>query len=171
MEEIRNETLKEQWYPPLTGILKINTDAAFHQSSKEAQLGVVGRDSRGEIQFCATSKKNDILSPLHAELLAILYALQLAKIYDFKKVELETDSMVAVNEISKRSSSFCTWGSIISDICNLQEEFEKTCIHHIRRQCNCLAHNLAKLKVATGESKLWWRELPNGLCNPDFIMT
>ena len=35
-EEIRNETLQEQWYPPLTGILKINTDAAFNHSSREA---------------------------------------------------------------------------------------------------------------------------------------
>ena len=65
------------------------------------------------------------------ELLAILYALQLAKSYDFKEVKVETDSSVAVKEISKSSSSFCTWGSIISDICNLQEEFEKISINHI----------------------------------------
>ena len=79
--------------------------------------------------------------------------------------------MVAVKEISKRSSSFCTWGSIIFDICNLLEEFEKIPIKHVRRQCNCLVHDLAKLEVAHDESKLWWWELSNGLCNPDFIMT
>ena len=73
-------------------------------------------DSNGEVWFCATSKKKEIHSPLLAELLAILYALQLAKIYDFKKLEVEIDSMVAVNEISKRSSSFCTQGSIIFGI-------------------------------------------------------
>ena len=47
-EEVRNETLQEQWHPPSTRILKINTDVAFHHSSKEAQLGVVERNSRGE---------------------------------------------------------------------------------------------------------------------------
>ena len=83
---------------------------------------------------------------------------------------METDSMIAVKEIKKRSSSFCTWGSIITDICNLWEEFEEVSINHISRRYNCLAHNLAQFEDVTGESMLWWRELPNGFCNPDFIM-
>ena len=67
-----------QWIPPPEGILKINTDAAFHQSSKEAQLGVVGRDSRGYVWFCAIFKKHGVQSPLQALLMAISFGLQLA---------------------------------------------------------------------------------------------
>ncbi|XWS10214.1 hypothetical protein CRYUN_Cryun39dG0056000 [Craigia yunnanensis] len=170
-EEVGNESLHKQWNPPSAGILKINTNAAFHHSSREAQLGVVGRDSRGAVCFCAISKMKDIHSPLLVELMVIFYALQLAKVYTFKEVEVETDSMIAVKKISKKSSSFYTWGSIISDICNLFEEFESVSIIHVRRRCNCFAHKLTKLEVVVGDSKLWWRELPYGFCNPDFIMS
>ena len=63
----------------------------------------------GYVWFCAALKKQGIQSPLQAELLVILHGLHLAMEKDFKSIHIETDSMLAVSEISKKSSSFCIW--------------------------------------------------------------
>ena len=57
-----------EWDPPSEGILKINTDAAFNDQSKMSKLGMVGRDSRGSVQFSAHGQRNNVCSPLEAEL-------------------------------------------------------------------------------------------------------
>ena len=49
-----------QWTPPLSGVLKLNLDAAYYVSSKVAKLGVVGRDFRGDVKFCAATQRRDV---------------------------------------------------------------------------------------------------------------
>ena len=62
--------------------------------------------------------RNDVHSPLQAELLAALFGIKMAREKNFLSVLLEMDSKVAVIEISKKSNTSCPWGSIIVDICS-----------------------------------------------------
>ena len=103
--------------------------------------------------------------------MAISFGLQLAMDKGFRVVEVETDSLMAVKEISKNSSSFCIWGSIISDIYNLLAVGDSSYIRHVRRGCNYFAHNLAKMSNVVDDCSVWWRELPHDFCNPDFVMS
>ena len=77
--------------------------------------------------------------------MALLYGLQVAREKDFHSIQLETDSSITVNEISKGSSSLCAWGSTISDICNGIVECESCVIRHVKRRINSFAHNMATL--------------------------
>ena len=58
----------------------------------------------------------NIQSLLQAELLAICFGLQLSRSYNFTSVLIESDSLLAVNEISNQSTMMSEWGSIIADI-------------------------------------------------------
>ena len=108
-----------------------------------------------------------IQSPLQAELLAILYGLKLASENGFQSILVETDSRIAMSEITKNSSSFCSWGSIISDILMYSADCAKCTFNYVKRGSNSFAHNLAILAENVDVHLFWWRELPLNFCNPD----
>ncbi|XVF59440.1 hypothetical protein PTKIN_Ptkin07bG0276100 [Pterospermum kingtungense] len=113
-----------RWEPPMEGYIKINVDAALQVHSSSATVGVVFRDNAGVIQGSAATSLQNICSPLAAELLAILYGLQLAKELDFGEVMVESDCLVAVTEIGKGESSFSEWSSLVKDIVDLRDSLE-----------------------------------------------
>ncbi|XWS59017.1 hypothetical protein CRYUN_Cryun08bG0084800 [Craigia yunnanensis] len=109
-EHSETSQVREQWQPLSVGFMKINADAGFCVSTGEARLGVVARDSSGYVWFCAATKRRGIQSPLQTELLAILYGLELALEKDFLTIQIESDSSLAISEISKNNFSFCSGG-------------------------------------------------------------
>ena len=76
------------WSPPLLFTLKVNTDAAYDQASKQAKLGVVIRDHYRKVLVCAL-KKVQADNPLHAEMLAMELGLKMACGKGFSKVIIE----------------------------------------------------------------------------------
>ena len=158
-EQSRPNNEQGQWHPPLEGTIKINTDAGFSESTGEATLGAVARDFMGQLWFCAATKMNGIQSPIQAELLAILYGLKLARENGFQLILVETDSSLAASEITKKSCSFYTWGSTITDIFRISEDCEDCSFNQVKRGSNSFAHNLAKL-VESIDDHRFWRELP-----------
>ena len=159
----------QQWLPPSGGRLKINTDASFRQLTKEAVLAVVGRDATGKVCFCARSKKYGIQSPLQAELLAIRLGMEVALDNGFKAIHVETDSLLAVQEIDKGKNSSCEWGCVVVDICAAIHSCEVGVVSHVRRAFNSCAHNLAKLSGVNDIEGIWWGTFPPNFCNPDSL--
>ena len=94
------------------GLLKINIDATFWVQSKVAKLGVVCKDSAGIVYFNAHCIRKEVQSPLQAELLALLFGLETALEKGYKKILMETDSLLTVNEIEKGYLSYCEWGTL-----------------------------------------------------------
>ena len=156
-EELRAERESKHWSPPCEGTLKINTDATFRETTKEAVLGVVSRDATGKVCFCARSKRNGIQSPLQAELLAIWFGLEIALANGFKAIQVETDSLLAIQEIEKGENSSCEWGCIVMDICSSIHSCEVGLINHVKRDdVNYCTHNLTKLSGVNDIKGLWW---------------
>ena len=58
---------------------------------------------------------------------------------------VESDSLLAINEILKQQDILCELGSLISDIIDLSMNYGTCIFTHIRRSANVLAHNIAKL--------------------------
>ena len=71
------------------------------------------------ICLSTVTKLEGICSPLQAELNAILFSLQVVWDLHIKDLLVESDSLLAVNEILKKENSFCEWESIITDIWDL----------------------------------------------------
>ena len=157
------------WTPPPEGVLKLNTDAAFCEQSKMAKLGVVCRDSTGVVHFNAHGSRKEIQTPLQAELLALLFGLEIAIDKGYKNILLETDSLIAVTEIEKGFLSLCEWGNIIFDICYFIEKCDRCRVGHVKREANSLAHNLAKISGFADYDMIWRWELPSSVCNVDYL--
>ena len=158
-----------QWTSPPTSVLKVNSDIAYCASSKIAGLGVVERDSRGEVCFCAITKRMDVQSPLQAELPVALFEMEIARGNNFQSVHLKLDSKVVVTEILKKAATFCSWGSIIVDICSILRECEGYSVNYVCRGMNSFAHNLSKLANEFDVFKFWWKEIPPNFYNPNVL--
>ncbi|XWS44556.1 hypothetical protein CRYUN_Cryun15aG0056500 [Craigia yunnanensis] len=142
----------------------MNVDSS---KTKEASLGMVVRDHSGSIFLCVLTRVVNVESPLHAEIKAILFSLEEALNNSFLSLMIESDSLLAIQEIMKQHGSFYVWEGIISDIINLSLECSFCSFTHIRRSVNGFAHNLAKLCTELGAYKVWGNSSPPLFCNPD----
>lgn len=79
--------------PPRRGWFKVNSDAAWKKDTNRAGIGVMIRDSKGLL--CGGSAESMIChSVLEAEAEAALGGLKLALLSNYRKVTMETDSLV-----------------------------------------------------------------------------
>ena len=148
------------WKSPIIGAMKLNVDATFYPTSREAGLGMVVRDHMGEVHLCAVTRVENIESPLHAELTAILFGIKEAVSIKHPYLIVESDSLMAVREIEKQRESFCEWESIILDILEISREFWSCKFSHTRRSANSFAHNMARLGTVLGDFYVWRNSWP-----------
>ena len=135
-----------------------------------ASLGMVVRNDTGAFCLCAIMKIGNVNSPLQAELMAIVFGLQLAKEHSFPSILVESDSLLAIQEIAKHNDSFCQWANIISDIVDMASSYDQCSFKHTRRTANMCAHNVAKLHCELDNSLVWRNTVPPSLCNPDLFV-
>ena len=95
------------WLSSLRDSVKINVDATYNPVTKFATLGMVVRDSIGTITLRAMTKIDNVESPLHAEFQAILFGLEVARSNSFLSIMVESDFLLAIQEILKQEGSFC----------------------------------------------------------------
>ncbi|KAF3438471.1 hypothetical protein FNV43_RR21233 [Rhamnella rubrinervis] len=88
--------LKESWSPPPQYWLKANIDAAFKEGA--AALALVVRDEQGQVVFLA-SKLDRATSAMEAELKALVWALQLARVEPWQQVIWSSDVKNIVSEV------------------------------------------------------------------------
>ncbi|GJU81545.1 reverse transcriptase domain-containing protein [Tanacetum coccineum] len=110
------------WQPPSYGFVKVNCDAAWLPSSKQAGIGFVARNSEGEV---------------------ILWAVKTAHEKHLTKIEVETDSFVLYQSLSI-GKPLLQISSMWHDIRELASTFE--CCHwtFVKRSGNVVAHSIAR---------------------------
>ncbi|XWS46691.1 hypothetical protein CRYUN_Cryun14cG0089800 [Craigia yunnanensis] len=82
---------------------------------------MVVRDARGRVYLNAVSREDNIESALHAELKATLFGLQVTRNLYIEKITIESDSLLAIRELSKNDIC-CVCDGIISDILDFSLE-------------------------------------------------
>ena len=98
----------QTWTPPDRHALKLNVDAAFSSNSRIEKFGMVVHDSTGKVCLCEVSCEGNVDSALHAELKAILFGLEVARSHFSEFLVVESDSLLAIKEISKNTESLCS---------------------------------------------------------------
>ena len=106
-------------------------------------------------------------SALHAELKALLFGLEVTRRYFSKSLIIESDSLLAIKEVSKKIESFCSWSSIILDITEISLGYGSCNFNFVRRDANHLAHNVAKLNCDRRAEMIWKDSFPSNICNLD----
>ncbi|XP_057803589.1 uncharacterized protein LOC131018917 [Salvia miltiorrhiza] len=86
---------KKRWYPPRCGRYRCDVDALFDSQASVFGVGVVVRNSQGEVVFAAAKKTKPSSTPLLMEIMAVVAGIMWCIEYDFTPIEIFTDSMLA----------------------------------------------------------------------------
>lgn len=86
----------DRWNPPPLGCWKLNCDGSAQQSGRAAGCGGIMRDSSGSFVF-AFSHRLEACTSIEAKLWGIYHGLSIAWSRGHKRIELESDSSVAID--------------------------------------------------------------------------
>ena len=104
-----------RWAQPKNGLYKVNYDAAIFDSLGYAGLGVVIRDSAGQIIATLSQKIGLPHSVETAEALAALRVVVFAKELSVFKVIVEGDCLKVVQALKARECCNTLYGNVIED--------------------------------------------------------
>ncbi|CAL9025955.1 unnamed protein product [Prunus brigantina] len=151
------------WTPPSDGFVKINTDAAWIKESNRSGVGVVIRDSAGNVRG-GLADNLYCCSALHAEAEAALRGLYLAKRKGFSKVMLETDSTILKQSVEGMTNNGA-WSILptILEIRRLANSFQSVEWSWIPRSINKAAHAAASIGIRAVEQICWAERSPLSL--------
>nr|POF12444.1 putative ribonuclease h protein [Quercus suber] len=155
----RNKLGVGEWSPPPLGWAKVNFDGAMFKDKNLARLSGVIRNDKGLIMATFTHTIPLPTSVEMVEVLAARSALSLAKDLCLNKVQLESDSEVIVNALSKGGMDSSSFGHVVKDISLLSSAFQCLSFSHTRRLGNKLAHCLARSACNFSPSRFGWRKL------------
>ncbi|KAL2898603.1 Biotinidase [Bienertia sinuspersici] len=156
-EHVRRETqpmAARSWNPPEVGRWRLNTNVAFSKDRTKMGLGMIVRDSVGEVMMCATSPHTPVSNVVQAEGEAMKFGMQYA-------YEAGLSNLIS---LVKGSSSVRGHTQIIVDeIINKAGLMNYVSFKFAYRSCNKCAHSLTKLALDYDEVLVWMEESPEAV--------
>ena len=152
------------WMAPETHNYKLNFDEATFAKDGAAGIGVVIRNDDGLVITSLSQRIPLSASVIEVEALAARRAMEFALELGFDNMTLEGDSKVLMKTLNARGNTLAHYGNLIADILVLTSHFSKVQFSFVRRQCNRLAHSLARRASIIQRMSVWMEEVP-----PDLI--
>ncbi|KAF5443081.1 hypothetical protein F2P56_035670, partial [Juglans regia] len=115
IERIQTVTEVMKWKPPTWPFLKANFDAAFDKKEERMGMGVVIRDSKGDLQATLVASRDNISSAFLAESFALLRAMELCQDLGFNMVEFEGDAKAVVDAVKSNAEDNSWMGQVTED--------------------------------------------------------
>ncbi|GJN16365.1 hypothetical protein PR202_gb03348 [Eleusine coracana subsp. coracana] len=142
-----NIRLKSQikWCRPEQGKIKINVDASFIRDTEQAGIGIIARDSQGQVIFSSGRVLFHCKDAEEAELLACREGLHLAIQWVAAPVILETDCLLVTNMLKARFGDRSSKAMMVRDVKELINELREVEILHCKRDQNRVSHLLARM--------------------------
>ncbi|XP_024043213.1 uncharacterized protein LOC112099916 [Citrus clementina] len=123
-------------------------------------LGLVIRNSRGEVTTTAVKTEKNDGNVERAEASAALWGLQVAFKAGAVSVDLESDLKGVIELINNKMSTLTKTFWVIFDILETKKSFQNFKAQHVPRSCNIVAHSMAKLSLRKLDSFVWLDEIP-----------
>lgn len=152
-----------RWKRPDEGFVKVNWDAAMNSEKKRMGLGVVVRDEEGEVLLSLCNPMEGLSNSATAELYALWEPLKVCAELNWAKAIFEGDALSVIKYVN---SSSCSWewhGQLVEDIKLILYNRHNWYIQHTYRECNNVAHTLARIGFTFREEKVWIEEGPSGI--------
>ncbi|XBJ27380.1 hypothetical protein VPH35_004650 [Triticum aestivum] len=147
------------WQAPAPGRVKLNVDVSYCPASGAAGAGMILRDNNGAIIFSACRNLLFCADPLQAELAACLEGLNFAMQWSPLLVDVEMDSLIAVQAIRSMKEDKSQHAMMITEAKRLLGERESSVAHISRRQ-NCVGHRLAEFGRVEARTVVWLKSGP-----------
>ncbi|KAM6553938.1 hypothetical protein CsatB_014700 [Cannabis sativa] len=134
----------ELWTKPAENYIKINIDDALFHHENSYGFGIVARDDFGKLIEAKTCYKAGTYSAEVVEALGIKEALSWIKSKNWQKVEIETDSLLAVQAIRSDHNMSSIFGLITKDCFELLLSLIDVKLRFVKRPANRVAHAVAR---------------------------
>lgn len=151
------------WSPPPEGILKVNIDGAFVQSTKQGSWGFVFCDHSGDMVLVGAGNLAGAQDALMTEATTCWKAIEVAVAHGISRLQLETDSVLVRDAIQSTSLDQTSSGVIFKDIrAMIKEHFYLFEYFYVPRTCNSSAHEIAAigLNQSSGSEFVWEYPIP-----------
>ncbi|XP_042973040.1 uncharacterized protein LOC122304840 [Carya illinoinensis] len=149
-----------RWKEPDAMVCKVNWDAALDVKNKQVGIGIIVRDSEGEILAYLCSKLSIVVKAVVVEAYALRRAMFSYLELGLQKVMLEGDSQVVVKDTNDNVDIWADYVVIIEDTRRLMKNNMSWSVNFIHREANNLAHSLAKMALTCAEEIVWMEEAP-----------
>lgn len=143
-KSLSTQTSSHRWKAPGMGSFKLNTDAAIKLGDDTFSIGLVLRDHQGEFVGGKVKCTMKVSSVLEAEVLAIKDGLQCLLSLPYANVEVETDSLMAVQAIKYQLNNSLELGFVLDECRSILNSRPGLSITFAKRQANKVAHLMAK---------------------------
>jgi ribonuclease HI len=125
--------------------VKVNFDAAFMEDTKNGAFGYVIRSDTGQFIAAGAEKLAHLRSALHGEAGACIAAIEATTNLGVYQVVFESDSSTLVAAIKNGSHDLADTGVLMREARSLSIlHFDSADFVFCRRDCNSVAHSLAK---------------------------
>jgi ribonuclease HI len=160
---------------PPSGWLKCNVDGAFYEQQWQGATGAVLHDDNGAFVRGGAKWYGHYLDALNMEALACRDGLLMARQVHAQRVWLETDCQELLKLWRTWDNQWSSVMPILTEIRDLSLLFHNFNFSFISRNCNRVAHTLAK-QVTSGTQVGWWHQTPTcvlslltSYCNPSTL--
>ncbi|KAL0008379.1 hypothetical protein SO802_009881 [Lithocarpus litseifolius] len=154
---------QKHWLPPPPECFKDNFDGAMFNESDEAGLGVVIRNSRGQVMVALSEKIKKPPSVVALELLAARRAAVLVSETGFQNSVFEGDSLAVVKSLQGSGMENSAVGHILKDTLSIVSLLKSFSFSHVIRQGNAVAHALAQRARLSFPLQVWMESVPPDL--------
>ncbi|KAL2936256.1 hypothetical protein RDABS01_006694, partial [Bienertia sinuspersici] len=144
-----------KWQPPDAGVIKVNFDAAINKDFGRVGLGIISRNSDGQVVFAKARTMCYDWSPELGEARAALEAMKVAKDEGFSKIDVEGDSLVVIQAYQRRAKRSGPVQLLVEDAIALSSQFDSLSFGFCFRDCNQAAHRLAKWATSSFCDEVW----------------
>ena len=93
-------------------------------------------------------------------MLAARRGIELAAELGFRNVVLESDSQILITALREGSYSLSSFGHLVKDTNFIASYLSSINFTHVRRQCNALAHSLARRAKLVSQFQVWMENVP-----------
>ena len=96
----------QRWQAPPDGFVKINFDGGICVHERLGGLGVIARDSGGNVLGALQTVVKEVMEPVVVEAYAAAKALEFGKDMGFQKIILEGDALKVIQQLNQSEQDF-----------------------------------------------------------------
>ncbi|XP_030937723.1 uncharacterized protein LOC115962976 [Quercus lobata] len=138
------------------GVYKINYDGAVFSEVNKSGIGVVIRDSSGQVIAALVQQLSQAYQAVKVVAMAASKALEFGNEIGIDKEIVERDSDTVVKALGNLDKGLSSYGLLIND----EGLFSVPSYSHTRRDGNRHAHSLARLVITMSVCTVWMKDVP-----------